>query len=91
MAANPYHTYQGELILIHDNYVVNAFQQAQDEMNAFGCDPCAFLELRYVENQIIRIWDGAVVQSLTERERLRLFPQLDGLFKLGINNKLYPA
>jgi len=92
MAFNPYHdTYRPELVAIHDNYVANAFQQAQDELAAYSCDPTAFLELRYLEGQIQRIWDGAQVQTLPERERLRLFPQLNGLFKLAFNNRLYPA
>ena len=92
MAFNPYHdTYRPELVVIHDNYVANAFQQAQDELSTYGCDPTAFLEIRFDGTQILRIWDGIVVQSLPERERLRLFPQLNGLFKLAFNNRLYPA
>jgi len=93
MAANPYHDiYRPELITIHDTYVVNAFQQAQDELLNFGCDPVAFLEIKYDGGgRIRRIWDDQEVQTLTERERLRLFPQLNGLFKLAFNNRLYPA
>jgi hypothetical protein len=93
MAANPYHDiYRPELITIHDAYVVNAFQQAQDELLNYGCDPAAFLEIRYDGGgHIQRIWDGQEVQTLPERERLRLFPQLNGLFKLVFNNRLYPA
>jgi len=92
MALNPYHDiYRPELITIHDTYVVNAFQQAQDELSSFGCDLTAFLEIKYDGGTIRRIWDDQIVQSLSERERLRLFPQLNGLFKLAINNKLYPA
>ena len=89
---NPYHDlYRPELVTIHDTYVVNAFQQAQDELNNLSCDATAFLEIKYDGGgQIRRIWDDAVVQSLSERERLRLFPQLNGLFKLAINNRLYP-
>jgi hypothetical protein len=92
MAFNPYNEkYRPALINIHDTYVVNAFQQAGDAMNEQGCDQTAFLELRYIEGQIRRIWDDAFVQSLPERERLRLFPQLNGLFKLAMNNRFYPA
>jgi len=93
MAANPYHDiYRPELITIHDAYVVNAFQQAQDQLLDNSCDPTAFLEIKYDGGgRIRRIWDDQVVQSLSERERLRLFPQLNGLFKLAINNRLYPA
>ena len=89
---NPYHDlYRPELVTIHDTYVVNAFQQAQDEMNTLSCDQTAFLEIKYDGGgQIRRIWDDSPVQSLSERERLRLFPQLNGLFKLAINNRLYP-
>jgi hypothetical protein len=89
--SNLYHdTYLPKLITIHDTYVVNAFQQAQDELNNLSCEPTAFLEIKYLEGQIRRIWDDSVVQNLSERERLRLFPQLNGLFKLAINNRLYP-
>jgi hypothetical protein len=93
MAFNPYHDiYRPELVTIHDTYVVNAFQQAQDELNNLSCDPTAFLEIKYDGGgNIRRIWDDQIVQSLSERERLRLFPQLNGLFKLAINNRLYPA
>jgi hypothetical protein len=89
---NPYHDiYKPELVTIHDTYVVNAFQQAQDELNNLSCDQTAFLEIKYDGGgNIRRIWDDQVVQSLSERERLRLFPQLNGLFKLAINNRLYP-
>jgi hypothetical protein len=89
---NPYQDiYKPELITIHDTYVVNAFQQAQDDLVNFGCDPAAFLEIKFDGSKIRRIWDDQEVQTLSERERLRLFPQLNGLFKLAINNKLYPA
>lgn len=92
MAYNPYHdVYRPELVSIHDNYIVNAFDQAQNELASYSCDPTAFLELYFDGSQIIRIWDGAAVQALPERERLRLFPQLNGLFKLTFNNRLYPA
>jgi hypothetical protein len=89
---NPYRdTYRPELITIHDTYVVNAFQQAQDELAAYSCDATSFLEIYYDGGASIkRIWDGQDVQSLSERERLRLFPQLNGLFKLAMNNRLYP-
>jgi hypothetical protein len=89
---NPYHdTYSPKLVSIHDVYVVNAFQQAQDELSNLSCDPTAFLEIKYDGGgNIRRIWDDSVVQSLSERERLRLFPQLNGLFKLAVNNKIYP-
>jgi hypothetical protein len=92
MAFNPYHDiYKPDLITIHDDYIVSAFQQAQDELSIFGCDPAAFLEIKFDGSKIRRIWDNQEVQSLTERERLRLFPQLNGLFKLSFNNRLYPA
>jgi hypothetical protein len=92
MAFNPYlDKYKPSLINTHDLYVVNAFDQAQSTMNAQGCDPTAFLEIKYDGGgNIRRIWDDAVVQTLPERERLRLFPQLNGLFKLAMNNRLYP-
>ena len=92
MAFNPYQDkYRPSLINTHDQYIVNAFNQAQNELASFGCDYTAFLEIYYDGSQIQRIWDGAQVQSLPERERLRLFPQLNGLFKLAMNNRLYPA
>ena len=92
MAFNPYQdTYKPSLINTHDKYVVNAFNQAQNELTSFGCDNVAFLEIKFDGSQIVRIWDSTIVQSLPERERLRLFPQLNGLFKLAMNNKLYPA
>ena len=92
MAFNPYQdTYKPSLINTHDKYVAAAFNQAQNELVSFGCDNVAFLEIRFDGSQIQRIWDGAQVQSLPERERLRLFPQLNGLFKLAMNNRLYPA
>jgi len=93
MPFNPYHdTYRPELNTIHDNYVVNAFQQAQDELAAYSCDVAAFLEIYYDGGgKIKRIWDSQDVQTLSERERLRLFPQLNGLFKLAYNNRIYPV
>lgn len=83
--------YRPELQTIHDTYVVDAFEKAQNDLVDFGCDVAAFLEIKFDGNKIQRIWDGQEVQTLPERERLRLFPQLNGLFKLAINNKLYPA
>ena len=93
MAFNPYHgIYKPELVTIHDTYVVNAFDQAGSVMNDTGCDLTAFLEIWYDGGgNVRRIWDDAIVQSLSERERLRLFPQLNGLFKLAVNNILYPV
>jgi hypothetical protein len=83
--------YHSELINIHDTYVVIAFQQAQDELSNLSCDQTAFLEIRYDGGgNVRRIWDDQRVQDLSERERLRLFPQLNGLFKLAMNNRLYP-
>lgn len=90
MAFNPYPTYREELITIHDNYVVDAFSQAATSMSEQGCDSTAFLEIYYQEGKIFRIWDSAEVQVLSQRERLRLFPQLNGLYKLAMNNRLYP-
>ena len=93
MAFNPYQDkYRPSLINTHDQYVVNAFGQAGSVMNDTGCDPTSFLEIKYDgEGNVRRIWDDAIVQSLSERERLRLFPQLNGLFKLAFNNRLYPV
>jgi len=89
--ANLYHdTYLPKLIIIHDILVVNAFQQAQEQLNDLSCDLTAFLEIYYQEGRIRRIWDDSEVQSLSQRERLRLFPQLNGLFKLAVNNLIYP-
>jgi len=89
---NPYHdTYLPKLVSIHDTYVVNAFQQAQEQLNDLSCAPTAFLEIYYEGGRIRRIWDNLEVQSLSQRERLRLFPQLNGLFKLAVNNLIYPV
>jgi len=83
--------YKPSLDNIHEVYIVNAFDLAQTTMAEQGCDATAFLEIKYDGGgQIRRIWDDSVVQSLSERERLRLFPQLNGLFKLAMNNRLYP-
>jgi hypothetical protein len=92
MAFNPYsEKYRPSLINTHDQYVVNAFDQAGAVMNETGCDPTAFLEIKYDGGgNVRRIWDDQRVNDLSERERLRLFPQLNGLFKLAVNNKLYP-
>lgn len=91
MPANPYDIFRDQLIDIHDTVVVNAFDNAATTLNAYGCDQTAFLELYFDGTKIVRIWDSTNVSSLPERERLRLYPQLNGLFKLAMNNKLYPA
>ena len=70
--------------------VLAAFTNAQAELGAQGCADATFLEIGYLAGKIVRLWDGAQINSLTPGEQWNFYPQLGGLFNLAMNNKLYP-
>lgn len=91
MALNIYDAkYFPELETLRDDYIIDAFSNAETTMNSNGCPSCAFLELKFQGGKIVRAWDATQVSILSAAERLRLFPQLNGLFKLGMDNLFYP-
>ena len=91
MAYNPYVIeYVPELTTLRDDYIFDAFANAQLTMLTNGCPTVTFLQLQYSGGQIYRLSDNSVVTFLTPAERFALFPQLNGLFKLGIEKVFYP-
>jgi hypothetical protein len=64
-----------------DTDINNSWSLAQSELNAQGAPDTIFLEITYSGGKILRLWDGSQVNGLSESEQLRLYPQLNGLFR----------
>jgi tryptophan synthase alpha subunit len=86
--ADKYGILRAELIVIYDQIINPSFEQARIQMLEFGCPFTAYLDLYYDGDQIRRQSDNARVNDLSPKERFNLYPHLDQLFKLAINNKL---
>lgn len=80
MPANFYQDLFTELSTF-DGSVLQAWIDAKNELAAQGVPETIFLELRYGDGKIFRLWDGSDVTGLSESEQLRLYPQLNGLFR----------
>jgi len=70
--------------------ILAAFTAAQAELITQGAPTTYFLEIYFDTSRIKRVFDDARVDTLSEAEQLRLYPQLGGLFNLAMRNLLYP-
>lgn len=80
----PTSQFQGKLARLNayaTNDVTGAFTDAQTELGNISAPTVQYLELFYDGSKICRAWDGEKVDTLPLSEQLRLYPQLDGLFK----------
>ena len=70
--------------------ILAAWNDARAELITQGAPETYFLEIYFDTSRIKRTFDGAAVNSLSQAEQLRLYPQLGGLFNLAMRNLLYP-
>ena len=80
----PASQYQVKLTRLNDyatNDVTGAFTDAQTELSTIGAPQVQYLEIFFDGSKIYRAWDSQRVDGLSLSEQLRLYPQLDGLFK----------
>lgn len=80
----PTSQFQGKLARLNayaTNDVTGAFTDAQTELSNIFAPNVQYLELYFDGANIRRAWDGEKVDGLPLSEQLRLYPQLDGLFK----------
>jgi len=70
--------------------ILAAWDDARTELITQGAPQTYFLEIYFDTSRIKRTFDGAAVNSLSQAEQLRLYPQLGGLFNLAMRNLLYP-
>lgn len=73
-----------------DTDINNSWGLAQSELGTQGAPDTIFLELNYSGGKILRLWDGSQVNGLPQSEQLRLYPQLNGLFKKAMLALLMP-
>lgn len=84
--------YQDKLAILNDQVTVDllpAFVDAQVELQNASAPNTYYLEL-FFDGKIRRAWDGVQMDTVTGSELLRLYPQLDGLFKKAIYKISFP-
>lgn len=74
-----------------ESQIINAWIDARDELSAQGAPDTWYLEINYTSGKIRRTYDDTEVATLSEAEQLRLYPQLNGLFKKAVFNLLMPS
>lgn len=74
-----------------NNKIIGAFADAETELNSASAPITEYLELQWDGDFIRRGWDNEKVTNLTLSEQLRLYPQLDGLFKKAIYALILPS
>lgn len=80
----PTSQYQAKLARLNaytTNDVTGAFTDAQTELVNIAAPTVQYLEIYFDGSHVRRAWDGEKVDTLPLSEQLRLYPQLDGLFK----------
>jgi hypothetical protein len=70
--------------------ILAAWDDARAELITQGAPDTYFLEINFTGGRVRRTFDNAAVNSLSQAEQLRLYPQLGGLFNLAMRNLLYP-
>lgn len=86
MPANTYQAKQDRLNALINDKIIPAFQDAQALLQNMSAPTTYYLELFY-DGKIRRAYDGLNLDSVgNSTEILRLYPQLDGLFKKAMNN-----
>lgn len=70
--------------------ILNAWIEAKDELVAQGAPDTWFLEINFTGGKIRRTYDDNMVETLSESEQRRLYPQLNGLFQRAVFNLLMP-
>ena len=86
---NPFPTWYTELDQTHLD-ITNAYTNAENELNGQGVADFNHLDLEFAGGKINRRYDHAQVSTLGDRVMLKYYEQLKGLYKLAVNNKLYP-
>ena len=89
MPANSYQPKKLRLDAQINDKLLNAFVDAQVELQNASAPTTYYLELFY-DGKIRRAWDGTQMDSVSGAELLRLYPQLDGLFKKAIYKISFP-
>lgn len=84
MPATQYQLKATKLNAYATNDVTGAFTDAQNELFNIGAPPVQYLEIYFDGSKIYRAWDDQRVDILPLSEQLRLYPQLDGLFKKAV-------
>lgn len=70
--------------------IINAWIDARDELNAQGAPDTWYLEINYTSGKIRRTYDDTEVNTLSDSEQRRLYPQLNGLFQKAVFALLMP-
>jgi len=89
----PLTQYQSKLARLNayaTNDVTGAFTDAQTELIAISAPEAQYLEIYFDGSNIRRAWDNEKVDTLPLSEQLRLYPQLDGLFKKAAFTVILP-
>lgn len=86
---NPFPTWYTELDQTHLD-ITNAYTFAEIELGNNGIGDFNHLDLEYAGGKINRRYDGIRVSTLGDKIMLKYYEQLKGLYKLAVNNKLYP-
>jgi hypothetical protein len=87
---NHYDIYANNLAGVHDSVVI-AYDQARSVLMDHGAPTTAHLDLIWNvdDNKIYRRQDFADMNAVSDADKLKLYYQLSGLFKIAMNNKLY--
>ena len=83
----PTSQYQAKLARVNayaTNDVTGAFTDAQTELSTISAPHVQYPEIYFDGSHVRRAWDGEKVDTLPLSEQLRLYPQLDGLFKKAV-------
>jgi hypothetical protein len=88
----PYFPFADYVTALQDEQtaIQGEWTDAQTVLNSNGAPDTVYLEIKFEGGKIVRTSDGAQVSSLPDSEKLRLNPQLNGLFKLAMHNLLLP-
>lgn len=73
-----------------DTTITSAWNNAQSELGTQNPPNTYFLEISWEDGKIRRTYDGSQVSGLSKAEQLRLYPQLNGLFKKAMLALLMP-
>ena len=86
---NPFPTWYTDLAQTQLD-ITSAYSFAETEMSNNGIGDFNHLDLEWSGGKVKRRYDGAQVSTLGDKTMLKYYEQLKGLYKLAVNNKLYP-
>lgn len=67
------------------------FSDLESTFSTIGAPTTYHLDIGWNGSKVIRISDGAQIQTLSLADRLKYYNQGLGLMKLAMNNQLYPV